>query len=237
MAFATVLGDLSTRPSSLTLTAEATAGARGITFDARSTAGLVVHEISAALLNTRTAVDVLLAGDQTVVINVSGEEIRLRQNFNTDADAGARIIWNFDEAANLRLDNRFVGAVLAPGAALRATNGLFGSVAVAPLDQQGHIHQVGWAGILPVPGLAPIPLPAAGWMLMAGMAGLGLLWLRRGARARQPHADQQASVAEMPHTGEHHRQPARIGRRNHLFVAHRAAGLDHRRHPGLGHHL
>ena len=40
-------------------------------------------------------------------------------------------------------------------------------------------------------------------------------------------------MPEMPHAGEHHRDARRVGRRDHLGVAQRPAGLDHRRRAGL----
>lgn len=69
---------------------------------------------------------------------------------------------------------------LPPGAALRGAKAVFGSVAVGSLDQYGRINQVGWSASLPSAAIAPIPLPAAGWMLLAGLAGTALVRLRRG---------------------------------------------------------
>ena len=42
-----------------------------------------------------------------------------------------------------------------------------------------------------------------------------------------------ASMPEMPHAGEHHRHAVLVGGGDHLVVAHRAAGLDHRGGAGL----
>ena len=50
-------------------------------------------------------------------------------------------------------------------------------------------------------------------------------------RAIGPNA---ASVPEVAHAGEEHRDAGRVGGGDHLLVAHRAAGLDHRRRAGLG---
>ena len=44
----------------------------------------------------------------------------------------------------------------------------------------------------------------------------------------------QVSMPEMPHPGTYHRHTMLVGRRNGLFVAHRATGLDHRDDAGLG---
>src|SRR5690606_29192911 len=44
-------------------------------------------------------------------------------------------------------------------------------------------------------------------------------------------------VAEMPETGEHHGDVVLVGCSDHLFVAHRAAGLDDRGGAGLGKHV
>ena len=45
--------------------------------------------------------------------------------------------------------------------------------------------------------------------------------------------DAANSVPEMPHPGEDHRQPGLVRRGDHLLVADRAAGLDHRGRAGL----
>ena len=52
---------------------------------------------------------------------------------------------------------------------------------------------------------------------------------RRGARAeRRGRAGRAVSVPEVPPPGEHHREAVFVGRRNHLRVPHRAAGLHDR---------
>src|SRR5436853_415778 len=43
-------------------------------------------------------------------------------------------------------------------------------------------------------------------------------------------------MPKMPHAGEHHRDAVLIGGLDHLVVAHRAAGLDHRRGARLDGH-
>ena len=56
----------------------------------------------------------------------------------------------------------------------------------------------------------------------------------RLAHRRGVAAPAARSMPEMPHPGEHHRPPRLIRRRDHLVVADRAAGLDHRSRACLG---
>lgn len=160
-------------------TATLTRHSQGVRFDAEPTDGRVVYNIGAADL-TGNEIGINLGGADTVVINVSGKNISFGQNFNTSESVGANVLWNFYEAETLALNNRFVGSVLAPNAAFTNGNNVFGSVIVSSFAQGGQIHQQAWAGTLhggDTP--APIPLPAAGWLLLGAVGALAALRRRR----------------------------------------------------------
>lgn len=168
----------STELAGLAATATQQTNSQGVRFNAAALGGRTVYSISAAAL-TGNELDVALNGAQTVIINVSGTNISLSQNFNTNQAVGANVIWNFYEATTLLLGNRFVGSVLAPLATFTNRNNVFGSVVVNAFTQNGRIHQAAWAGNLPPPPTPAVPLPAAGWLMLAGLGAMGLLARRR----------------------------------------------------------
>ena len=47
----------------------------------------------------------------------------------------------------------------------------------------------------------------------------------------RPIANRPLLVPEVPHPGEHHRQPQPVRRRDHFIIAHRSARLNHRCNP------
>ena len=130
----------------------------------------------------RNEVHVDLNGAPSILINVSGTSINLSKNFNTPEAVGAKVIWNFYEATSLHLSNRWVGSVLAPLATVSNGNNIHGTLVAAVFNQGGQVHQQAWGGEIPGgdPNPAPVPLPAAGWLLLAGIGTLAAL--RRRAR-------------------------------------------------------
>jgi len=163
----------------LDATGNATEHDQGVRFEATPIGGLSSYNIAASDL-TGNELDVVLNGADTVVINVSGTDITLGQNFNSNKALGSNVLWNFFEATDLKLNNRFVGAVLAPNAAFTNGNNVFGSVVVNSFIQGGQIHQQAWQGTLPSDETpSPVPLPAAAWLLLAGIGGLGIVARRK----------------------------------------------------------
>ncbi|SNR47851.1 collagen-binding domain-containing protein [Puniceibacterium sediminis] len=139
---------------------------------------VTVFDVSAASF-IGNELDIVLNGASAIFINVSGTNLSFSQNFNTDQNVGANVIWNFFEAETLHLGNRFVGSVLAPLATVSNSNNIFGTLVANEFNQNGQVHQQAWAGSLPLStdgGLASsVPLPAAIWMLFAALGGLAVL--------------------------------------------------------------
>lgn len=135
-----------------------------------------VLSIASTDLN-RNELHVDLNGALSILINVSGTSVNLSKNFNTPEAIGANVIWNFYEATSLHISNRWIGSVLAPLATVSNGNNIHGTLVAAAFNQGGQVHQQAWVGEIPgsetIP--APIPLPAAGWLLLAGLGTLAAL--------------------------------------------------------------
>jgi choice-of-anchor A domain-containing protein len=84
---------------------------------------------------------------------------------------GDKIIWNFYNAALLKIHNQFGGSILAVNADLANDNNIEGGVYVKTLNQRGEIHLQPYAGEVPS---AVTPVPEPSMMLLFGVGLLGL---------------------------------------------------------------
>lgn len=138
----TSMGNLSYSMS--TETANSTLGISGNrgTFNSKPNAdGVAVFNISSGDLDKIGEIQFNLNGADTVVVNVSGPNINLNDNFlGGTNNLGEHVIWNFYEAKNLSLSTAWGGSVLAPNATASTSNYIQGSAVFGNLQQNGEFH-------------------------------------------------------------------------------------------------
>ncbi|MBX3564596.1 MAG: choice-of-anchor A family protein [Sphingomonas sp.] len=168
-------------------------GNRG-TFNAQPGAnGVAVFNISAADLNKIGEIQFNLNGADTAVVNVSGTDILLNDNFLGGTNGlGEHVIWNFPDAKTLNATTAWGGSVLAPGASATTGNYIQGSAVFGSLTQNGEFHLGTYSGTYAPPtttpgGETPTPVPEETLGLFALAAG-GLLWAMRRRRRKEAAA-------------------------------------------------
>lgn len=161
--------------------------------DANGLAVLNLSETDAkALLSPTFGQNVDLVRDPNVTgffINVAGTDftgadainVQLFQNQQSDSQF---VIFNFFEAQTIKFLSNANGTFLAPYADIgTAPGGMHGLLVAESMSLDGEVRPInnttGYGGTLPPP--TPVPLPAAGWVLVAGFGALGAL--RRARRA------------------------------------------------------
>ncbi|KPL69737.1 glycosyl transferase family 1 [Erythrobacter sp. SG61-1L] len=103
--------------------------------------GVAVFNISSADLDAIGEIQFDLNGAQTAIVNVSGTNITLNDNFlGGTNNLGENVIWNFPDAENLTLTTAFGGSVLAPKADAHTYNYIQGSAVFGSLTQDGEMH-------------------------------------------------------------------------------------------------
>jgi choice-of-anchor A domain-containing protein len=165
----------------------AISGNRG-TFNAQPDAkGVAVFNITGDDLNRVGEIQFNLNGADTAIVNVSGANIVLNDNFLGGTQGlGEHVIWNFADAKNLSLTTAWGGSVLAPGAAANTGNYIQGSAVFGSLVQNGEFHLGTYTGgYTPTPPTTnpgtpkPVPEPGTWALMLAGLALAGLLLVRR----------------------------------------------------------
>ena len=165
------------------------AGNRG-TFNAVPNAdGVAVFNISAADLDKIGEIQFNLNGDDTAIVNVSGANVTLNDNFLGGTQGlGQHVIWNFPDAKTLNATTAWGGSVLAPNAAATTGNYIQGSAVFGSLVQNGEFHLGTYTGTYTPPGTtnpgggdpSPIPEEALGLFALGTIA----LWVMRRRRAQ-----------------------------------------------------
>jgi choice-of-anchor A domain-containing protein len=165
----------------------AISGNRG-TFNAKPDAkGVAVFNITGDDLNRIGEIQFNLNGADTAIVNVSGANIVLNDNFLGGTQGlGEHVIWNFADAKNLSLTTAWGGSVLAPGAAANTGNYIQGSAVFGSLVQNGEFHLGTYTGgYTPTPPTTnpgtpkPVPEPGTWALMLAGLTLAGLLLVRR----------------------------------------------------------
>lgn len=103
--------------------------------------GVAVFNISSADLDSIGEIQFNLNGADTAIVNVSGTNITLNDNFlGGTNNLGESVIWNFPDAEKLTLTTAFGGSVLAPKADAHTYNYIQGSAVFGSLVQDGEMH-------------------------------------------------------------------------------------------------
>lgn len=115
--------------------------------------GVAIFQVAGADLfgGAIAQIELVPGGADTIVINVTGGSINwvsgnMVGSFNSTNWRG-NIIWNFPQATSINLGSyNFMGALLAPYAAVTAAGNLDGSVAVKSLTTSAEVHQPTFSG-------------------------------------------------------------------------------------------
>lgn len=128
-----------------------------------------------------------LGGNNTVVLNVAGTSFATNGG-NLNLNGGnSNVIFNFFEATNIALNNTFGASILAPLADVSANSGGSNIFLVGNNVTQKIEIRSPFTGNLPSftpavdPAPSPVPLPAAAFLLLASLGGLGALRATRRA--------------------------------------------------------
>lgn len=176
-------------------------GNRG-TFNAQpGSDGMAVFNISAADLDRIGEIQFNLNGADTAIVNVSGANITLNDNFlGGTRGLGEKVIWNFADATSLTSTTAWGGSVLAPNAKGNTGNYIEGSAVFGSLVQNGSfqlgIYNGNYNPPVTPPGVGssggsgsgggegPTPVPEESLGLFA-LGALGLFALHRRRRRKQ----------------------------------------------------
>ena len=185
---ASSLSDLSHTLTALAPNSTAAIAGNRMTFDAAPDAsGRAVFNVTSAQLDRIGEIQFNLNGADTAIVNVTGESIRLNDNFLGGTQGlGEHVIWNFADADELDLSTAWGGSVLAPKANAHTSNYVQGSAVFGNLVQDGEFHLGTYAGKYdpsgPTNPVTPVAVPAPSMWLLFGIAAAGLLLGRRVRR-------------------------------------------------------
>ncbi|WP_157219698.1 choice-of-anchor A family protein [Flavisphingomonas formosensis] len=190
------LTDLSTTMAGMTSNSAVTISGNRATFDAAPNSdGVAVFNLTSADLDKIGEIQFNLNGANTAIVNVSGSNITLNDNFLGGTQGlGEHVIWNFSDATSLNLTTAWGGSVLAPTAAATTSNYVQGSAVFGSLVQNGEFHLGTYDGDYYPPstppssssssgGATPVPEGSELPILLFGVTGL-LLGRRMSRRLR-----------------------------------------------------
>ncbi len=140
--------------------------------------GVAVFHIDASDIDSGTFKGVTSDTGVTTVINVAGANVTLGMN---PADLGATpnrsVIFNFYEAVTLNLNSMATYSVLAPFANVVLQSDIKGTLVSGNLDQRAQVITPYYDGN--IPPTTVVPVPAAAYLLLTGIAALGGMAARR----------------------------------------------------------
>jgi choice-of-anchor A domain-containing protein len=173
---------LASNLKALTNTGTGTIANNRLTINATNTNALNVFSVTSSQLNSIGELSVTNASGATTVINVSGTNITLNDNFiSPAAELGRNVIWNFYEATSLSLSTAFYGTILAPNAAVTTSNFVEGTLVANSLTQNGEVHMDSFQGDLSSVGgsVSATPEPSTWAMLILGFGLIGAILRQR----------------------------------------------------------
>jgi choice-of-anchor A domain-containing protein len=113
----------------------------------------------------------------TTIINVPGSSFNFAGKIN-EFSGGNNVLFNFHQATSISINSPFAASIFAPLANINAGSGGAGANAIMVGNDivQRYEIRVPFSGTVPTPpDTAAVPLPAAGWLLAGGLAGLAAL--------------------------------------------------------------
>ncbi len=151
-----------------------------------------VFNITAAQLgNVNNPLDIVVPNGATVIVNVAGTSDSLGGGIyingsqpSQTGDAGADVLFNFDDATSVSLGAQFTASMLAPFADVTGNSSIDGTIIAAAIADNGEVHNAEFTGSLPSPPSAVTPEPGGLLLLGTGMLGTAglMLWKRRTDR-------------------------------------------------------
>ncbi len=112
---------------------------------------LDVFAVSGADLSAANSMDIQVPAGATVLVNVAGTDVHIQNaGFALDGVGPSHVLYNFSQAAALRLENVGVqGSILAPSAAIAFANGVVaGTLVGASLTGPGQANRAPFTGCL-----------------------------------------------------------------------------------------
>lgn len=143
-----------------------------------------VVNASEALVKTGTFKGVNDAAGQTTIINIGGKNVTVGANANGNEP---NVLFNFFEAETVTFNSAFNASFLAPFATVTLNGGgVNGTFVSFNMTQNAEIRPYADNGLFggdlpPPPPPSAVPLPAAAWMLLAGLGALAGASRRRAA--------------------------------------------------------
>jgi len=147
---------------------------------------LNVFNITAAqLADVNHPLDIVVPAGSTVIINVDGTSLTLGGAIYIDgvqvsetSDAGANILFNFDDATSVTLNGQLTASLLAPFATIAGNSSIDGTIIAAAFNDNGEVHNAEFTGNLPGPPAAA-PEPGSLLLLGSGLAAITGLIARK----------------------------------------------------------
>lgn len=155
-------------------------GGNGLKFNAASSDGVMVYDVTAADFMNRD-ISLELNGADLVVINVSGSgTFNVMSNFNYDAALSKKVVWNLSGFDKVNLQRSVKGQILAGGMEVAFGSDIEGTLFAGSVKAgaQVHIQTLDYEAPDPV---SPVPLPGTLPLLLAGAGALAVVRRRRRA--------------------------------------------------------